>query len=120
MVMNLAFNNRNPEAPRWPDREWVNILTCKNRLFEMETYDEVTDRVQWYQLVANAKYIFDAADREPIYGTGSAYLSSYKDNTGAFLSGSNAYRLTVPASVPIMERSRSRTTSSWMISCISR
>ncbi len=101
MVMNLAFNNRNPEAPWWPDREWVQIVTAKGNLFETETYDEVTDRVQWYQLVANAKYIFDAADQEPVYGAGSAYLSTYKDNTGAFLSGSNAYRLTVPAGVPI-------------------
>ncbi len=101
MVMNLAFNNRNPEVEWWPDRQWVQILSAKDALFETETYDEVTDRAQWYQLVANAKYIFEARDREPVYGAGSAYLSSYKDNEGAFLNGSNSYRLTVPTDVPI-------------------
>ena len=50
---------------------------------------------------ANGKYIYEAAKREPVYGAGSAYLSSYKDNVGAFLNGSSAYRLTVPANVPI-------------------
>ena len=101
MVMNLAFNNRNPEVEWWPDRQWVQIASCKDALFETETYDEVTDRAQWYQLVANGKYIYEAAKREPVYGAGSAYLSSYKDNVGAFLNGSSAYRLTVPANVPI-------------------
>ena len=101
MLMNLAFNNRNPAVEWWPDRQWVQIASCKNPLFETETYDEVTDRAQWYQLVANGKYIYEAANREPVYGVGSAYLSSYKDNEGAFLNGSHSYRLKIPANIPI-------------------
>ena len=62
---------------------------------------EVTDRAQYYQLVGNAKIIYEARKKEPIYGAGSAYLSSYKDDTGAYLNGSNTYRLKVPANVPV-------------------
>jgi hypothetical protein len=101
MVANLAFANRNDYAEWWPDRRWVSIFAVQTALFETETYAEVTDRASgWYQLVMNGKYPFDAREREPIYGTGSAYLADYSDSGGAFLNGSNSYRLRVPAGVP--------------------
>ena len=101
MVMNLSFDNRNEDVVWWSDRQWAQIVSAKEALFETETYDEVTDRAQWYQLVGNTKIIYEARKREPTYGIGSAYLSSYKDNTGAYLNGSNSYHLKVPAKVPI-------------------
>jgi hypothetical protein len=102
MVANLAFANRNDFAVQWPDRQWVSIFAVQTRMFETDTYVEVTDRASgWYQLVMSGKYPFDARKRAPIYGTGSAYLASYRDGSAAFLNGSNNYRLKVPANVPI-------------------
>jgi len=103
MVANLAFavHDRNPKVIWWPDRYWVSIFAVQTRLFETETYVEVTDRASgWYQLVMNGKYPFDAKTREPIYGVGSAYLANYHDSARAFLNGSYSYRLKVPANVP--------------------
>ncbi len=103
MVANLAFAliNRNKSVIWWPDRYWVSIFAVQTRLFETETYVEVTDRASgWYQLVMNGKYPFDAKTREPIYGAGSAYLANYHDSSREFLNGSHSYRLRVPTNVP--------------------
>ena len=100
MAQNLAFNNRAENAPYWGDeRQWVSIVTNRNKHWMTDTYAEVTDRTQWYQLSANAVYIHGGAT--PVYGAGSAYLSSYKDTDGNFLNGSNQYKLNVPADVPV-------------------
>ncbi len=103
MVANLAFAliNRNKNVIWWPDRYWVSIFAVQTRLFETETYVEVTDRASgWYQLVMSGKYPFDAKQREPIYGAGSGYLANYHDSSREFLNGSHSYRLKVPANVP--------------------
>jgi hypothetical protein len=103
MVANLAFAliNRNKDVIWWPDRYWVSIFPVQTPAFETDTYIEVTDRASaWYQLLGNTRYVFEARKREPVYGTGSAYLANYHDNTREFLNGSNSYRLKVPANVP--------------------
>ncbi len=100
MVQNLAFNNRSERAPQWGDKtQWVNIVTHEAADWNTETTLEVTDRTQWYQLVANAAYLY--GDAEPAYGKGSDYLSTYKDVDGNFFNGSKQYKLIVPAEVPV-------------------
>ncbi len=100
MVRNLAFNNRSEKAPYWSgERKWENIVTHTNGKWMTDTHYEVTARNAWYELVMNAVYL--TREGEPMYGKGSDYLAGYKDSTGAYLNGSNQYKLTVPADVPV-------------------
>ena len=105
MVANLAFAaiNRNPESIWWPGNYWVTIFQVNTPLFETPTHAEVTARAQWYQLVMNGVFPFNAK-KTPVdpklYGIGSNYLANYHDNDRDFLNGSNNYRLHVPPNVP--------------------
>ena len=99
MVANMAFDNRAVPA-YWPDKYWEGIIATTTWDFETDTRVELTARAAgWYQVCFNAHYLYEL--EEPVIGTGSAYLASYKDGSGAYLNGSNSYRLHIPAEVPV-------------------
>jgi len=98
MVANMAFANRFAGRQLWPDREWEKTTFATTPEFETATRTELDERAQaWYQVAMNARYAYTA---KPIPGEGSWYTSTYRDGTGAYLIGSNTYKLHVEPKVP--------------------
>jgi hypothetical protein len=101
MVMNLAFANRFPKSRVWADRMWERSILTTTPNNETPTRIELDQRAQgWYQLVGNGVFLYSV---KPVPGTGQWYGSTFRDKTGAFLNGTNIYKLRL-ASAPPAER----------------
>jgi hypothetical protein len=95
-----SYANRNPEAIVWKDRNWEWVPV---RQYNTITKDFGTASFQ--DLQATENFYFPAiggsasiGKRE--VGSGSIYFAGLRDNTGAYLDGSKAYKMTVPTPVP--------------------
>jgi len=98
MVANMAFANRFPGRQIWPDRQWERITFATTPDFETPQRTELDERAQaWCQLAMNARYLYTA---RPTPGEGTWYSSTFRDRSGAFLTGENTYRLHVGPKVP--------------------
>lgn len=98
IVLSMAFRNR--AAPLLYDkRQWQHFNANRDSQFLPDGYEEVEERAgSWHLLVGNgARYI----PAEP--GTGQYPLATYRDSDGNRLMGSNLYRFTIPANVPVKQ-----------------
>ncbi|MFN3006527.1 DUF1254 domain-containing protein [Mycolicibacterium wolinskyi] len=92
-----GFADRRPDRIVWPDRlwEWVS-LRFENGTFDTADYRDTYALDKWFfQAIATSPAMFR---RDP--GAGSLYWLGLRDGSGAYLDGSNNYRLTVPLPVP--------------------
>ncbi len=98
MMINMAFDNRLKDTkPLWKDRMWENIAFTTTPVSENDTIVELDQRTQWYQLVCNAAYGYGA---KLVPGTGTWYASTFRDNAGTHLQGSNMYKLVLTTAPP--------------------
>ena len=99
MVRTMAFDNRFENKLMYSDRMWERVLYNKSPQFLQAGYEEVEERAaSWYQIMG----AFASAEK-PAPGTGQFPLVTYRDAGGEYLNGSNAYRLQVPADVPVAQ-----------------
>lgn len=98
IVRAIAFHNRFDGKFVYEDRQWEKLFHYTDPVGFMPEgrYQEVEERTTWYQVLGN---VVQVAPAEP--GTGIFYTTTYKDATGGMLTGSNTYRLTMPAEVPV-------------------
>ncbi len=98
IVVSMAFRNR-VAPPLYEGRQWESFFFNRDPQFLPDNYEEVEERAGgWHQLVGNFAHLVPA---EP--GTGQFPLAGYTDSDGNVLIGSNLYRLTMPANVPVTQ-----------------
>lgn len=95
-----AYADRDPARIVWNDRNWEWLPI---RQFNATTGD--LGVAAFLDLQATDNFVFQAAGAslsigKRQVGPGSIYLANFHDNAGAFLDGSNTYKLTVPWPVP--------------------
>ncbi len=96
IVLSMAFRNRASE-PVYENRQWELFLRNKDPRFLPENYEEIEARAGgWHFLIANFAHRVPARP-----GTGQFPLCSFRDANGDPLNGSNLYRFTMPADVPV-------------------
>jgi len=103
IVANLMTRNIGYDSPvkelyiYYPGKQWELGLMTKNAAFEDESgATQIEPRLSFtYQAITTA----DAMVLELI-GKGSKYLLNYRDADSNFLTGSNSYKLHIPANVP--------------------
>jgi hypothetical protein len=83
------------EPPFWEGTNWKHALVVSTDQ-RADTYDQLDERAAWfYEAVAISKAMLTQTP-----GVGQRYIASYKDKDGNWLSGSNTYKLHVPANPP--------------------
>ena len=88
-------SDKRVEPPFWPGTNWKHALVVGTDQKAL-TYDQLDERAAWfYEAVVISKAMLTQTP-----GVGQRYIAAYKDKTGAWLSGSNTYRLHVPANPP--------------------
>ena len=92
-----SFADRRPDRVVWEDRqswEWVS-LRPENGAFDAPGYVDLDARETWfYQAMVESPAMFRRKA-----GFGSLYWFGGRDTTGAYLDGSQTYKLTVPGPV---------------------
>ena len=95
MARAIAFAHRDPNARAYADRHWEKIFISGYkfehngaRLFDART------------LFHYSAIVITPAMEAKMIGAGSQYLATYRDDSGAYLDGSQSYRLTLPAGIP--------------------
>ena len=100
IVLAMAFNNRFDDKLVYEDRQWEKILHYTDYEFMPNgEYQEVEARASYYQIIGNG--VTALAPSKP--GTGIFYTTTYKDAHGDMLNGSNTYKLSMPADVPVAQ-----------------
>ena len=99
MAKTLPFmgSELHPEAKIYRDRQWCNCFTAKSPEFRIDGAIDLDARVAMF---ANA-YSTSPAMVLDIVGAGSKYPTTFRDAQGEYLSGGAAYRLRLPAQVPV-------------------
>jgi hypothetical protein len=92
-----AFASYRPDRLAWPDRRWEWVgLRPENGDFERAGSLDVEARDRWFaQAIVASPAMFRRA-----VGQGSLYWLGHRDASGAYLDGSQTYRLEVPLPVP--------------------
>ena len=98
MTQVLSAAPRLANARGYPGTQWEWVLTL-NPDQEAENYSQRDERAD-YTFEA---YSVSAGMIKPLVGVGSQYMSAAKDKSGAWLDGSQTYRLRVPPNVPVEE-----------------
>jgi len=95
MCRAILFDNRSPDSPNWPDRHWGKIFLY-NTTFVRDSVGDIDARILYHYsgVVVSPNFI----STKP--GTGTAYLSTFRDNNGLYLDGSKNYRLHILPNVP--------------------
>lgn len=84
------------EPPFWDGTHWKHALVVSTDQ-RARTYDQIDERAAWfYEAVVISKAMLTQTP-----GVGQRYIATYKDADGNWLSGSNSYRLHVPANPPV-------------------
>ncbi|WP_213954526.1 DUF1254 domain-containing protein [Variovorax sp. dw_954] len=95
MGQSLAFSNRDPAARYRPDARWEYLFTFDPGQ-DVGTFAPLDERTSYfYQAVTTSHGM---VSRTP--GVGQAYIGTAHDKDGAWLDGSQNYRLHVPANAP--------------------
>lgn len=88
-------SDKRVEPPFWPGTHWKHALVVATDQKAL-TYDQLDERAAWfYEAVAISKAMLTET-----VGVGQRYIAAYKDKDGSWLSGSNSYKLHVPADPP--------------------
>ena len=98
MAQTISMAPRFDNASSYPDTHWEWVITL-NPNQETEYYSQLDERTDYtFEAITMAEGMVKA-----LVGAGSQYMSSAKDSTGAWLDGGKAYKLHVPANVPVKE-----------------
>ncbi len=95
MAKAIAFANRDPQARVYPDRHWETIFIGGYK-FERDGARLPDARTLFHYTAIG---VTPAMEVQRV-GVGSQYLAAYKDAGGAYLDGSQSYRLRLPAGIP--------------------
>ena len=92
----ILFSNRDPRAKSYPDRNWYATFVGGSAEFA-----DGAERM----LDARTLYVYYAAGITPAMaaynpGSGSAYVSAFRDSKGRYLDGGKTYKVTLPPAVP--------------------
>ncbi len=96
-MMSTSFASTRPERLAWSDRkwEWVGLVADVDG-FQTPNGLDTDARDRWFiQATLTSPAMFRRSA-----GAGSLYWLGARDTSGAFLDGSNTYKLTVPLPVP--------------------
>jgi len=91
-------SDKRVEPAFWAGTNWKHALVAS---VDQRTpnYDQLDERAAWfYEAVAVSKGMLTQTP-----GVGQRYIAAYKDRDGNWLSGSNTYRLRVPANPPVKQ-----------------
>ena len=92
----IVYASRDPEINYWPDRHWEKMF-IRNTEFIRNGRSDIDARTLWhYQAICVSPNLLSTTP-----GVGTAYLTSFRDKTGAYLLGDKNYRLRVPANPPV-------------------
>jgi len=92
----IVYASRDPEIRYWEGRHWEKMF-LHNTTFERNGVNDIDARTLWhYQAIVVSPNLISTTP-----GAGTAYLTAFRDDKGAFLDGGKNYRLRVPANVPI-------------------
>jgi hypothetical protein len=98
MAQTISMAPRFDNASSYPDTHWEWVITL-NPNQETEYYSQLDERTDYtFEAITMAEGMVKA-----LVGAGSQYMSAAKDSTGAWLDGGKAYKLHVPANVPVKE-----------------
>jgi hypothetical protein len=96
MCRAIVYASREPDIKYWPDRHWEKMF-LHNTTFERNGITDIDARTLWhYQGVVVSPNLLSTAP-----GTGTAYLTTFRDSKGQYLDGSVNYRLRVGANPPV-------------------
>jgi hypothetical protein len=89
-------SDKRVEPPFWEGTNWKHALVVSPDQ-KANTYDQLDERAAWfYEAVVISKAMLTQTP-----GVGQRYIAAYKDSDGNWLSGSNSYKLHVPADPPV-------------------
>ena len=92
----IVYASRDPEIKYWPNRHWEKMF-LHNTTFERDGVNDIDARTLWhYQAIVVSPNLLSTTP-----GQGTAYLTAFRDNKGAYLDGGKAYKLRVPANPPV-------------------
>jgi hypothetical protein len=96
MMAKVNTYTRRFAEPMWPGTHWKDVLTVNTTQYE-EFYDQLDSRAAYfYEGVAISEGM-----RLKKPGPGQRYVGCYQDKDGEYLSGSNLYKIHVPANPPV-------------------
>jgi hypothetical protein len=96
MCRAIVYASREPDIKYWPDRHWEKMF-LHNTTFERNGIIDIDARTLWhYQGVVVSPNLLSTAP-----GTGTAYLTTFRNSKGEYLDGSVNYRLRVGANPPV-------------------
>ncbi len=95
MAKAIAFANRDPQARVYSDRHWERFF-IGGYTFERDGARLLDSRTLFHY---TAIVVTPAMEVQRV-GVGSQYLGTYRDASGAYLNGGQAYRLRLPAGIP--------------------
>jgi hypothetical protein len=96
MMMAVGFDAQG-DIKTWEGLQWESAFQTQSPYFDGLGHTETHERAAFtYQAMTGAKSMV-----AKMVGQGSQYQLASKDGAGEFLNGANAYKLTVPAKVPI-------------------
>lgn len=91
----IVYASRDPEIKQWSNRNWEQMF-IRNTEFTNNGISDIDARLLWhYQAIVVAPHL-----KATKPGVGNSYLTSFRDNSGTFLSGDRNYKLHVAANVP--------------------
>jgi hypothetical protein len=92
----IVYACRDLEILYWPGRRWEKMF-LRNTEFLRNGYNDIDARTLWhYQAIVVSPNLISTTP-----GAGTAYLTSFRDKSGAYLDGARNYRLRVPANPPV-------------------
>lgn len=91
----IVYASREADIKYWPDRHWEKMFLY-NTTFERDGVNDIDARTLWhYQAIVVSPNLISTTP-----GAGTAYLTTFRDNEGRYLDGSERYKLRVPANPP--------------------
>ncbi|MGB5664843.1 DUF1254 domain-containing protein [Eudoraea sp.] len=92
----IVYASREPDIRYWDNRKWEKMFLY-NTTFERDGITDIDARTLWhYQAIVVSPNLLSTTP-----GQGTAYLTAFRDDKGAFLDGGKNYRLHVPANAPV-------------------
>ncbi len=92
----ILYSSREADINYWPERHWEKMFV-RNTEFSVSDHNDIDARTLWhYQAIVVSPNLLSTIPRR-----GTSYLTSFKDDQGAFLMGNENYRLRVPAKPPV-------------------
>ena len=91
----IVYASRDPDIKYWPNRHWEKMF-LHNTTFERDGVNDIDARTLWhYQAIVVSPNLVSTTP-----GQGTAYLTAFRDDKGAYLDGGEVYKLNVPANPP--------------------